>query len=409
MSAMRALHLLLCAAALSTAALAFAAPRTTGASVPARALIADGAAEARLVRIYKLVGSGRAQEALLQTQSLARDFPHFQLAQLVYGDLLLARSGPLRQMGDVPDDLARAGPENLKDLRREAELRLAGLSYRPAPGMTPAPFLSLSTANRHAIAVDVSRARLYLFENRAGTLQLVADYYISIGKAGVGKELEGDKRTPLGVYFVTSQLDRRRLSDFYGSGALPINYPNAYDVRRGRGGSGIWLHGTPPSQYSRAPQATEGCVAVANPDLEHIMRTVRIRTTPVLIAKQISWVPRQSLANEKASVEKLLDAWLRAKSAGDLTALQAFYARDFSADGRDLATHQATLRAEVARLRGRAPTMKDVSILGWSEGTDVRVITFSEVPAGARSGKQVRQYWERRGAAWQIVYETELR
>lgn len=227
---MRALHLLACAAVLSTAALAFAAPRTTGAAAQAQPVNPDGAAEARLVQIYKLVGSGRAREALLKAQSLARDFPHFQLAQLVYGDLLLAQSGPLRRMGDVPDDLARAGAENLKDLRREAELRLAGLSYRPAPGMIAASFLSLSTANRHAIAVDVSRARLYLFEHRAGTLQLVADYYISIGKAGVGKSLEGDKRTPLGVYFVTSNLDRRRLTDFYGSGALPINYPNAYDV-----------------------------------------------------------------------------------------------------------------------------------------------------------------------------------
>lgn len=406
---MRALHLLACAAVLSTAALAFAAPRTTGAAAQAQPVNPDGAAEARLVQIYKLVGSGRAREALLKAQSLARDFPHFQLAQLVYGDLLLAQSGPLRRMGDVPDDLARAGAENLKDLRREAELRLAGLSYRPAPGMIPASFLSLSTANRHAIAVDVSRARLYLFEHRAGTLQLVADYYISIGKAGVGKSLEGDKRTPLGVYFVTSNLDRRRLTDFYGSGALPINYPNAYDVRRGRGGSGIWLHGTPPSQYARAPQATDGCVAVANPDLEHIVRTVQIRTTPVLIAQQISWVPPHSLANEKVSLEKLLDAWSRAKSGGDASALAGFYAPDFSADGRDLATHQAMLKADVARLRGRPITLKDVSMLGWSEGADVRVVTFAEVPAGARGGKQVRQYWERRGAAWKIVYETELK
>lgn len=403
------LRVLMCAVALGTLAPAFAAPRSAAASVPKLAQNVDGAAEARLVRVYKLVGAGKVQEALLQAQSLARDFPHFQLAQLVYGDLLLARSGPLRGLGDVPDDLARAGAENLKDLRREAEMRLAGLGFRPARGTIPAPFLSMSAANRHAIAVDVSRARLYLFENRAGTLHLIADYYISIGKEGVRKALEGDRRTPLGVYFVTSNLDRRRLTDFYGSGALPINYPNAYDVRRGRGGSGIWLHGTPPSQYSRAPRATDGCVAVANPDLEQILRTVQIRTTPVLIAQQISWVTPQSLAPEKVAVEKLLEAWSRAKSVGDPAALAAFYAPDFQADGRDLAAHQATLKTDAARLRGRALTLKEVSILGWSEGAGVRVVTFAEVPAGARSGKQVRQYWEQRGAAWKIVYETELR
>lgn len=409
MSTMRVLQLLLCAAFLGAPSAPAALARSTVAAGAAGAANSDGAAEARLVRVYKLVAGGNSRQALVQAQSLATDFPHFQLAQLVYGDLLLAQSRPLRRLGDVPEVLARAGLENLNDLRREAQLRLAGLNYRPAPGTIPAPFLSLSPANRHAIAVDVSRARLYLFENRAGTLQLVADYYISVGKAGVGKAVEGDQRTPLGIYFVTSNLDPGQLTDFYGSGALPINYPNAYDVRRGRGGSGIWLHGTPPSQYARAPQATNGCVAVANPDLEYIIRTVQIRTTPVLIAQQISWVASQSLAKDKATMEKLLESWSRAKSGGDAGALAAFYAPDFTADGRDLATHQAMLKAEVAQLRGRALVLKDVSILDWSDDAEVRVLTFAEIPAGARSGKQVRQYWERRGAAWKIVFETDLK
>lgn len=67
------------------------------------------------------------------------------------------------------------------------------------------------------------------------------------------------------------------------------------------------------------------------------------------------------------------------------------------------------LNGEVARLRGRALTLKNVSILGWSDDAEIRVVTFAQVPAGARRGKQVRQYWERRGSAWKIVYETKLR
>lgn len=82
-------------------------------------------------------------------------------------------------------------------------------------------------------------------------------------------------------------------------------------MRRGRGGSGIWLHGSPPTQYAPAPQATDGCVAVVNTDLEDILRIVQIRTTPVLIAQQISWMPPRSLVSEKQSVEKMLDAWSR--------------------------------------------------------------------------------------------------
>lgn len=382
---------------------------SSAAAAPAHGERAAGLPEARLVQVYKLIALGDTRQALVGAQALVRDFPTFQLAQLVYGDLLLAQTRTLRRVGDVPDELASSSAETLRDLREEAELRLAGFKHRPPVDSVPAQFLSLSPINRHAIAVDVSRARLYLFENRTEGVRLVADYYISVGKAGVGKLVEGDKRTPLGVYFVTSNLDARRLADLYGAGALPINYPNAYDVRRGRGGGGIWLHGTPSAQYARAPRATDGCVAVANPDLERILRTVQIRTTPVVIAQQISWVSAHSHAAEKASMHKQLQAWAKAKATGDRATLSDFYAPDFHADGRGLSAHQARLHTEVEQLRGRSLDLKDISMLGWSEGADVRVLTFAEVPAGARAGRQVRQYWERRGAAWKIVYETELK
>jgi murein L,D-transpeptidase YafK len=43
---------------------------------------------------------------------------------------------------------------------------------------------------------------------------------MSIGKQGIGKRLEGDKKTPVGVYRLTSRLDEARLDNFYGMGAF---------------------------------------------------------------------------------------------------------------------------------------------------------------------------------------------
>lgn len=146
----------------------------------------------------------------------------------------------------------------LADLREESRIRLKALRERPPPGSIPSQFLALSPRTRHAIAVDTSKSRLYLFENSAEGLKLIANYYISIGKSGIEKSLEGDQHTPLVVYYITSNLDPKSLKDFYGSGALPINYPNPLDVSRGKTGGGIWLHGTPPGQFSRAPKASDG-------------------------------------------------------------------------------------------------------------------------------------------------------
>lgn len=387
------------------------AKRQAPAKTPPRPTpLRDGHAEQRLVEVYRLTGEGKTREALAKAESLVREHPNFQLAQLALGDLLAARVRPIRQLGDVPtpsDAPAPAGAaEVLAELRAESRQRTDALRIRPQARAIPAQFLELSSRTRHAIAVDASRSRLYLFENTANGLELIADYYSSVGKLGIEKFIEGDQRTPLGVYYITSRLDPATLKDFYGAGALPINYPNPLDVSRGKTGSGIWLHGTPSDQFSRAPLATDGCLALANPDLERILRTVEPRTTPVLIAKQLQWVQPQALQAERKAFEAVLDGWRAAKSQGDMARLMRFYAPDFqSYKSMPLADWRQTLESELRALKGREITLKDKSYLRWTDASDTMVVTFGEVADGARTGPVKRQYWMRKGQQWQIFFE----
>ncbi len=368
----------------------------------------DGVAEARLIEVYRLTGQGKMRDALAKAESLVRDYPNFQLAQLVYGDLLTSRARPLHKFGDVPEALAHKAGATLAELRDESQARIKALRERPPAGTIPSQFLALSPRNRHAIAVDASRSRLYLFENTAQGLNLVADYYISVGKSGIEKMVEGDARTPLGVYFITSNLDPKTLRDFYGSGALPINYPNVLDSKRGKTGRGIWLHGTPPNQFARAPLASDGCVVLANPDLERIIRTVEVRTTPVVISHRIDWVPPHSVRAQSKTFEEALAAWRTAKSNGDLQQLLSFYTADFNSQGKTLREWESALRNEVERVKGRPIQLKDLSYLRWTDAADTMVVTFGEVPDGTRSGPTKRQYWIREGNQWKIFYEGNL-
>jgi L,D-transpeptidase YnhG len=371
----------------------------------ARAATKDGEAEARLIEIYKLAGQAKGREALAKAERLVHDHPNFQLAQLVYGDLLAAQSRPLRAVGDVSDAEAKAGASSLAELRQESLMRLKALRERPAPGTVPSQFLALAPRNKHAIAVDASRSRLYLFENTATGLKLLNDYYISLGKSGIEKTVEGDLRTPLGIYFVTSNLDPKSLKDFYGSGALPINYPNPLDIKRGKTGSGIWLHGTPPAQFSRAPLATDGCVVLANPDLERIIRTVEVRSTPVVIAQSLTWVTPHSIKADSKSFEDALNSWHQAKSGGDLAMLTSLYSSDFNSYGKTRDDWTAVLRSEVEKRRGRTVQLKDLSYLRWTDSADTMVVTFGEVLSGSRTGPVRRQYWVRQGKQWKIFFE----
>ncbi|MFI4926274.1 MAG: L,D-transpeptidase family protein [Burkholderiales bacterium] len=407
----RALAALWFAASLLPSAFAFASPPARHAPAvahrpaPKVALSRDGQAEARLIEIYKLIGKADTRVALLKAEALVKDHPNFALAQLVYGDLLTSQVRPVRAFGDVPEGEAKSGAQALAELREESQLRMRALRERPPAGAIPAQFLQLSAQNKHAIAIDTSRARLYLFENGPEGLKLVADYYISVGKSGIEKATEGDMRTPLGVYFVTSNLDPKSLKDFYGAGALPINYPNPYDARRGKTGRGIWLHGTPAAQFSRAPKATDGCVVLANPDLERIIRTVEIRTTPVVIAPALRWVPPASVQAENRHFTDVLQAWRNAKASGDVNRLLAFYTPDFNVNGKSLSDWTGLMKVELGKMRGRDIEMKDLSLLRWTDNADTMVVTFGEVPAGSRTGPVKRQYWVRQGPQWKIFFE----
>ena len=107
-------RLLLCTA-LSANAVAGAAGVNASA-----ALGGEGIAESKLIEVYKLVGAGQARQALVHAEDLVRQFPTFQLAQLVHGDLLAARARPVNSFGDVREGMSPTVNQNLQELRSEA-------------------------------------------------------------------------------------------------------------------------------------------------------------------------------------------------------------------------------------------------------------------------------------------------
>jgi L,D-transpeptidase YnhG len=365
-----------------------------------------------LLKIYRLVAQGQTKIALKQAENLVRLYPHFQLAQLLYGDLLQAQTRGLTRLGDANDPAFSSGNIALDNLREEARVRLNASRERPNATDLPEQFLQLPASSKHAIAVDAAKSRMYLFENTPQGIKLISDFYISVGKLGVDKHQEGDQRTPLGVYFITNTLDRKTLKDFYGVGALPINYPNVLDQRLGRTGSGIWLHGTPSNQFSRAPKATDGCVVLANPDLDRLLHTVQIRTTPVVIAPKLNWQSTQALAASRQSFSQNFEAWRTARSRGEVDKAMSHYANSFNNNGKTLNDWRELFEQERGQSAGKAVLVKDLSILRSpamsTDSLEAMVVTFAELREGARTGVVKRQYWQRERLGWKIVYEGNL-
>jgi murein L,D-transpeptidase YafK len=359
--------------------------------------------EKALSSVLEAIETNQLELATKRVDALIAAHPNFRLAHLIRGDLLMARARPLETFGNVPKTVPR---EKVEDLRTEALLRLRALRDRPNGERLPRYVLQLNADQKHALVVDSRRSRLYVFENVGGRPQFVADYYVTLGKNGVEKTREGDQKTPIGVYHVTANLPRQKLTDFYGAGAFPINYPNAWDRRLGRNGHGIWLHGTPSDTYSRPPRASDGCIVLANADLEAVGRTVQIGLTPVIIADEIEWIEAGAFDQERKGLAAAFEAWRDDWASRDTARYLSHYAARFSSGDHNLAQWSEHKRKVNGAKSWIQVAVARVSMLQYPRENFV-VVNFEQDYRSSNLSNVMRkrQYWIREDGRWRILYE----
>ena len=361
--------------------------------------------EDRLSTVFQSIEANRLDEALQRVDALIREYPNFRLAHLVRGDLLLARAKPLETFGNV----AKTVPtEKIDGLREEALARLRAARSRPGEDRLPRYVLQLHPEQKHVLVVDSRSSRLYVFGNDKGMPRLVADYYVTLGKNGMEKTREGDQKTPVGVYHVTANLPRKKLTDFYGSGAFPINYPNEWDRRQGRNGSGIWLHGVPSAVYARPPRASDGCIVLSNPDLLSVGQHVQVGLTPVIIADEVEWADAASVAADRAALAGALEQWRADWQSRDTARYLAHYSSRFaSKEGQNYAAWAEHKRKVNGAKKWIKVGLGRVAMFRYPRERDFVVVTFDQdyKSDGLSNVMKKRQYWVKEGSGWKIIYE----
>ena len=357
-----------------------------------------------LASVFQAVEANQLDVALKRVDALIAQYPNFRLAYLVRGDLLLARARPLETFGNVVKTVPQ---DKIEGLREEALARLRALRHRPDEHRVPRYVLQLPPQEKHAIVVDSRRSRLYVFENDAGRPRLIADYYVTLGKNGVDKTREGDQKTPVGVYHVIANLPKSKLTDFYGAGAFPINYPNEWDRRLGRNGHGIWLHGVPHELYSRPPRASDGCIVLANPDLVSVSRYVQVGLTPVIIADEIEWADASALDAERASLAGAIEAWRADWESRDAERYLAHYSPRFSSGRENYAAWAAHKRKVAAGKKWIKVGLSRIGMFRYPGERDFVVVTFEQDyrSNGLSNVMKKRQYWVKEDGRWKILYE----
>lgn len=360
-----------------------------------------------LIEIFKSLRNNDLRQAQRLADSLVEWYPQFQLGHLIRGDLLLMHTSNVQKFGAAPNISA----ERLKDFREEAIVRIKAIRDKPDAALVPRNLIQLRREQKQVLVVDAKRSRLFLYEHNNGELKFITDYYVSQGKFGINKYKEGDQKTPLGVYYVTSHLAGAKLPDFYGPGALPINYPNEWDKLNGRSGSGIWLHGVPSDNFSRPPLASDGCIVLTNEDFLRLVASVEIGRTPVVISDEIEFVSKSKSILERNAANKMIDDWRNDLESLNSNRILANYSSKFKTlQGENLNVWLQKQKQVWDGTQTLTIKLKDITHFRYPGKEELIVSTFTQEAQYGKTKSSVRkrQYWMKEATKWRIIYESQV-
>ncbi len=290
----------------------------------------------------------------------------------------------------------------------QEETTLALASSTSNADQVPAFVLEIPESVSDVLIADTQTATLHRFRRTASGIVNVEQRYMSIGQNGVGKERAWDRKTPLGVYFITEQLDTSNLNAKYGVAAYPLDYPNAWDKLMRRTGDGIWLHGVDKNGSKRPPRDTDGCLAVPNDELLSLADTLEPLVTPVIVARELVWTTPDEVENMRVELRIALEMWRQSLEEGDLLKYLSLYSDDFRHRGMDKDTW-ASYRLGAFDARDlESVKLDNVLLIADPEEPGLYLSRFTQ--AFATHGGTVRitkrLYWLRReDKFWQIVAE----
>jgi murein L,D-transpeptidase YafK len=274
--------------------------------------------------------------------------------------------------------------------------------------VVPAFLLEIPESVPDVLIADTESATLHRFGRVSNGIINKERRYMSIGQNGVGKQRAWDRKTPLGVYFITEELDTSNLDAKYGVAAYPLDYPNAWDRYKNRTGDGIWLHGVDQNGSKRPPRDTDGCLALPNDELLSLADSLKPLVTPVIVAREIVWTTPGEVEQMRLELRIALELWRQSLEESNLATYLSLYADEFQYRGMDKAAW-ASYRLGAFEARDlESVTLEDILLIADPEESGLYLSRFTQefVTGGSPVRITKRLYWLRQDDNnWRIVAE----
>ncbi len=232
---------------------------------------------------------------------------------------------------------------------------------RAESGLVPAALLKWpSSGSEYAVLVDKSAQKVFLY-HRDNLLAPIRTFTCSTGENNGPKSRRNDRKTPEGIYFFTASHAESELAPIYGVMAFPIDYPSPLDDKEGRGGYGIWFHGT---NKPLKPNDSNGCIVLENGDIEELAAYIKLNDTPVVITSKIEMISPAERQRRIAALDEVIEAWRAAWEQKDIDEYMSYYGTAFSAgrfDRQQWRQHKSQLANRYSRIRVQVKNLRLLS------------------------------------------------
>ncbi len=358
-----------------------------------------------LIKSLYEISAGELNDALITLDEIIKQKPNFKLAHLIRGDIYQAYAHGISDFGSS----SNFSKDKIEDLKEEAKKRIESHLHN-ATDIINSPRVTFPQNIDNLIYVDTNKSRLYLFEIRDHTLIKIFDEYASIGKNGSGKNFEGDKKTPLGVYTLGEKITQP-LSDFYGEGAFPIDYPNVYDKLLNKTGHGIWIHGTPKDTYSRAPKSSDGCIVISNENFNTLESILKNKQTKVILSK----LSYDQYFNTESNIDKhnnfmsYFESWISNWTLKNYSEYIAFYDANAKYNSKVFEIWSSKKKKVFENTNDIQIAIDNLTIIDYPEEEEhVKYVEFTQTYNSdlLKQTSQKKQIWRKFNNEWKIISES---
>ena len=265
--------------------------------------------------------------------------------------------------------------------------------------------------NETVVVVDKKTHQLHLANYNDGKLDIVQSYRATMGKTVGDKLIEGDLKTPEGIYDFMFFKRPPQLGKKFGPLAIYVGYPNSMDKSGAKTGFDIMVHGTDDPARLERQYDSLGCVVLDNQNVETVADNVDLKKTKIVITKDFGRLQANSRVDR---AKAFFNNWLKAWSSKDLVGYVESYAEEYKSDGMNriaFAHYKDSLNKKYDTIN---VTASDVRFY-FHEKYDL--VTFTQHYASTFAGgkpafqgtSQKRLYLQERNGEYRIVMEESLK